>query len=188
MLPPPRVHWLHPCRVGPTRPVIGCRIDHLHIGRGNWARLGPALGVRVASAATEVDSRAGDGPVPGSQVKQDGYKVGGWGSIFEAAFPWGIWGLGGTREEWLCCPSWRGRRRGWGRRPLYLSASRGSSSRLRTATAHRTLRCSGPTVRVTAADLSLGSANPWPFSDPGLAGRQAALRGGGRAPGFREAG
>lgn len=27
-------------------------------------------------------------------------------------------------------------------------------------------------MRVTAADLSLGSANPWPFSDPGLAGRQ----------------
>lgn len=51
--------------------------------------------------------------------------------------------------------------------PLHLPASQGSPSRLRTATAHRTLRCSGPTVRVTAADLSLGSANPWPFSDPG---------------------
>lgn len=65
----------------------------------------------------------------------------------------------------------------------HLPASRGSSSRLRTATAHRTLRCSGPTVRVTAADLSLGSANPWPFSDPGLAGRQAGTVGR-----FREAG
>lgn len=54
---------------------------------------------------------------------------------------------------------------------------RGSPSRLRTATAHRTLRCSGPTVRVTAADLSLGSANLWPFSDPSLGGGQMATLG-----------
>lgn len=54
---------------------------------------------------------------------------------------------------------------------------RGSPSRLRAATAHRTLRCFGPTVRVTAADLSLGSANPWPFSDPNLGSGQMATLG-----------
>lgn len=68
----PRVYWLQPCRVGPTRPAIGCGIDYLHMGRGNWTRLGPDLGVRVATSATEVDPRAGDGPVPGSQVKLEG--------------------------------------------------------------------------------------------------------------------
>lgn len=117
VLPPPRVHWLQSCRVGPTQPAIGCGTDSLHTGRGNWARLGPALGVRVATAAAEVDSRAGDGPTPGSQVKQEGYKVSGCGSIFEAAHLRGLWELGGTRDEWLCCPSWRGRGRGRRGRP-----------------------------------------------------------------------
>lgn len=93
VLPPPRVHWLQSCRVGPTRPVIGCETDTLHTGRGKWARLGPALGVRVATAATEVDSRAGHGPVPGSQVKQEGYKVGGWGSTSRLPFS-GAMGIG----------------------------------------------------------------------------------------------
>lgn len=55
MMPPPRVHWLQPCRVGPSRLAIGCKINYLHMGRGNWTRLGPALGVSVATAATEVD-------------------------------------------------------------------------------------------------------------------------------------
>lgn len=35
VMPPPRVHWLQPCRVDPTRPAIGCKIDYLHMGRGN---------------------------------------------------------------------------------------------------------------------------------------------------------
>lgn len=69
VMPPPPVHWLQPCRVGPTRLAIGCKIDYLHMGRGNWTRLGPALGVSVATAATEVDPRAGYGLAPGSQVK-----------------------------------------------------------------------------------------------------------------------
>lgn len=68
----PHVQWLQPCRVGPTRPAIGCGIDYLHMGRDNWTRLGPDLGVRVATAATEVGPRAGDGSAPGSQVKQEG--------------------------------------------------------------------------------------------------------------------
>lgn len=32
-------------------------------------------------------------------------------------------------------------------------------------------------MRVTAADLSLGSANLWPFSDPSLGGGQMATLG-----------
>lgn len=76
----------------------------------------------------------------------DGSQDGGRGRTPEAPLPRRLWGLGN--------PSWRGRDRGAGR-PLRLP---GGPSRRRAATAHRTLRCFGPTVRVTAADLSLGSA------------------------------
>lgn len=86
-------------------------------------------------------------------------------------------GIGRDKRGVALLPKLEGTGAGTERATLHLPARRGSPSRLRTATAHRTLRCSGPTVRVTAADLFLGSANPWPFRDPGLGGGQAATLG-----------
>lgn len=94
------------------------------------------------------------------------------GEHLRGCFSQGDMGIGRDKRGVALLPKLEEMRAGAERRtPLHLPTRRGSPSRLRTATAHRTLRCSGPTVRVTAADLSLGSANPWPC-DQSLGGGQ----------------
>lgn len=131
--PGPAGHWLR----GP----------HICIRAGRGARALGREGARGAAAAAEVGPRAGDRPAPG-----------GAGDALGGPRPAG----GGASHKPPALASCRGsdaRVGGEGglgcgmtpppaRRP----------SRRRAATAHRTLRCSGPTVRVTAADLFLGSA------------------------------
>lgn len=168
--PPHRAHWLRGGRAGPDRRTIGCCPSCLHMGRSCRAQPGPARGTRVAKAAAEVGPRTREGPVPGSQVTPRGPRLAGGAHIRKRPPLGGCGGAGGQGQRGLDAKVGEDRAEG---SPFSVHPP-GRPSRRRAATAHRTLRCSRPTVRVTAADLSLGSASPWPLSGPGLAGRQVA--------------
>lgn len=136
----------------PSLPLAAARQDGPGPA-GNWLR-GPHICIRTGRGARARGRGGARGPRPlpklgrepatvpqrGAQVTRWGSQAGGRGRTPPAARPRQLQGLGR--------PGWRGRRAG----------VRDGPSRRRAATAHRTLRCSGPTVRVTAADLFLGSA------------------------------
>lgn len=137
--PGPAGHWPRDPRIciragGGARAGAGCG----EVG----GPCGAGRGRRGSAAAAEFGLRAGDGPAPRLQVTREGSQTGGRGL--------GPGWCGGARTHKL-----EGKEGSGVGRPF---CAPGGPSRRRAATAHRTLRCSGPTVRVTAADLSLGSA------------------------------